>query len=185
MKILLTISILLWTISISNHRSEIKYEVCEHTLVDKINMWSQTITELTIPKEQFAKYCMIVFWCESGLNKYSKNGAQQSLFQMTSKTRIALGIPDLQDCTEEELLDYYYVYLKATKKLHLVKTCLDLHVLNAAPSRFHYNNLLTVRGALRFIDYDKNNIITKQDLLRFQEKRCKESRFIQLLILNK
>lgn len=181
MKILLTISVLLCAISISNYKSEIKYEECDYTLVDKINNWSKTITELTIPPEQFAKYCIIVFWCESGLNRRAKNGAQQSLFQMTNNTRTALGIPDLQDCTEEELLCYYYVYLKATKKLHLVKTCLDLHVLNAAPSRFHCNNLLSARGALKFIDYDKNNIITKQDLLQFQEKRCRESRFIQLL----
>lgn len=181
MRICIILIFLLIVETANNYLPVFVSEKCSLTLVDKINIWSQSITELTIPPEQFAKYCIVVFWCESGLEKNNHNGSQQSLFQMTLGTRNALGISSLEDCTEEELLDYYYVYLKATKKLHLVKTCLDLYVLNAAPSRFHFRNLLTVKGNLIYLDYDKNNYITRQDLLQHQIKRCKESKFIQLL----
>lgn len=181
MKILLTISILFWSLSLVNYRSEIKYE-CEKTIIDEINEWSLDVKGLTIPPEEFAKYCIIVFWCESGLNKNSMSGTQQSLFQITKKNRIQLGIPELQDCTEREILDYYYLYLKQTKKLHLVKSALDLHVLNAAPSRFNYERLLHAKGNLKHIDYDKDQIITRKDLAEFQLRRCKESAFLQLLI---
>jgi len=79
------------------------------------------------------------------------------------------------------VLDYYYLYLKQTKKLHLVKSALDLHVLNAAPSRFNQKILLHVRGNLKYLDYDKNKIINREDLAEFQLRCCRESAFLQCL----
>lgn len=182
-KILIVISILLSCLPLVNFNNEIRYEYpCEYTLVDKINMWAKGVKEITVPPEQFAKYVMIVFWCESRLNKNNHNGTQQSLFQITKRNRELLGIPELDDCTEQEVLDYYYLYLKETKKLHLVKSALDLHVLNAAPSRFNKETLLHVRGNLKYLDYDKNKIINRKDLAEFQLRCCRESAFLQCLI---
>lgn len=182
MRILILISILFLCLPLVNFNSEIRcvYQ-CEHTLVDKINMWAKNVKEITIPSEEFAKYCIIVFWCESRLNKNNHNGTQQSLFQITKRNRELLSIPELHDCTEEEVLDYYYLYLKQTKKLHLVKSALDLHVLNAAPSRFNQKILLHVRGNLKYLDYDKNKIINREDLAEFQLRCCRESAFLQCL----
>lgn len=148
----------------------------EQSLEDKIQKFAKSLEcEISVHPDTFATYIIKVFWSESRFKNIESDN-QQSYFQITESTRKYLNIESLKNATDEQILNAYEKYLKATKKLKYVKSSVDLHVLNVAPSNFFKKKLLTVKGKLRYLDFNKNQIIDREDLLIFQKKSFYEYR---------
>jgi len=148
---------------------------------------------LTIDAYDFAIASMIVHYSESNLktNAYGKGvntaSSQVGIFQITEATRKALNIPKLDSLTLSEQLLYYEKYLRNCNKNYLakIKTSVDLHVLHFAPSRFNKNVLSKVNNKyLAALDLNKDNVITREDLFKFQIKRARNNNQIQTFIIN-
>ncbi len=146
---------------------------------------------LTIDPYEFAIASMIVHYAESNLkpNAYGKGintaSSQIGVFQLTEATRQALNIPKLDSLTLSEQLLYYEKYLRNCNKRYLaaVKNSIDLHILHFAPSRYNKTILSRVTNKyLAALDLNKDNVITKEDLLKFQIKRAKNNNQIQTFI---
>mgnify|MGYP000853883859 FL=1 len=129
---------------------------------------------LSISPETFADYMFIVAKCESNHTLDALNGDQTGLWQHTEATMKKLHMKP--PTTLENQAYNYLIFLKAVgkKKLRKVKTSVDLHCYNFAPCRNKDGILSIVNNpGLEALDFDKDSVITKNDLKIFQQKRLK------------
>lgn len=143
---------------------------------------------ITIPASQFAKIATIVAYCESNLNTKANKLDQQGIFQITEDTRKACNIPEQYDLSIDEQIKCHEIFLRkcSVKALRSIKTSVDFHALNFAPSRVFQDTLSKVTNKyLAALDFTRDNIITKEDLKIFQKKRVKNNKYIYNLYNNK
>lgn len=141
------------------------------------NLFNQAL--IKVPIDTFAKWCVIVAWCESNLNTKAHNGSQQGICQLTRKTRKYLRIPDnILDQTLARQVYYHYLYLTecSLKILKGVRSSEDLHFLNLKPFG---ERKLKVSKKTKALDFDNDGYITPNDLRLFQLKRIKENSVIE------
>ena len=133
---------------------------------------------ITISAQSFAKAATIVAYCESDFNSKSIKLDQQGIAQITKDTRTACNIPDQLNLTIEDQVYYHEQFLRkcSTKALRAIKSSVDFHALNFAPSRTFSDTLSKVSNKwLAALDFTKDNIITREDFEIFQAKKIKQS----------
>lgn len=128
---------------------------------------------LSVSPEQFATFMWKVSYCESGHKVNAKGGAGSiGLFQMTKETRNRLKVKHGSLNMQAE---NYYKFLKAGgKRLRHIKNSVDLHCYNFTPANFRRDTLSQVTNdGLRALDFNKDSVITREDIRLFQNKRLK------------
>lgn len=136
---------------------------------------------INISADQFATYATIVAYCESELNPKSNKLDQQGIAQITKDTRKSLGIASMKNMSiEEQINSHEKFFRKCSKKaLKLIHSSTDFHALNFAPSRMHKTKLSDVTNKyLAALDFNKDNIITRDDLYLYQTKKVKYNKYI-------
>lgn len=143
---------------------------------------------ITITPCQFAAYATIMCYCESGLKttSHSKDGSI-GIGQLTIQNLIILGTNsnEFEKLTVEEQVQYHERFFRKVNKrtMRNVKYPEDLHAINFAPSRADKKILSKVTNKyLQSLDFDNNNVITKQDLRLFQSHRLKTNATIRNFI---
>lgn len=130
---------------------------------------------LSVSPEKFATFLWNVSYCESGhkVKSKGKDGAGSlGLWQMTADTRKKLRVK--HGCINTQAENYFKFLKAGGKKLRRIKTSVDLHCYNFAPARFTQDTLSQVTNdGLRALDFNKDSIITKEDIILFQKKRLK------------
>lgn len=127
---------------------------------------------LSVSPEKFATFIWKVSYCESGHKVKAKSRDQLGLWQMTADTRKKLRVK--HGCINTQAENYFKFLKAGGRKLRRIKTSVDLHCYNFAPARFTQDTLSQVTNdGLRALDFNKDSIITKEDLKLFQKKRLK------------
>lgn len=187
-KVLFVVLILLIGIDLNLYTKEI-FDLrikCEtEKKYDIILKWSEQLEQkglISISSQEFAKAATIVMWCESNLKTTSKDKLNaQGLFQIMPKTRQGLGLPkDISHLSFEEQLEMYEKFLLSSGHLYKVKNSVDLHVIGFAPSRFS-RKVFYPSSVNPHIDYDRNGVLTREDLKTFQDKRVESNTFVKNL----
>lgn len=129
---------------------------------------------ITVTPEEFAKFLYIVSLCESNHQFNAVNDGQYGWWQMTKETHKKLGVKvSKKRCGQAN--NYYKFLLAIGKtKLRKVRNSVDLHCLNFAPGRDMNGILSQVSNpSLNALDFNKDSVITREDLKLFQQKRIK------------
>ena len=127
---------------------------------------------ISVTPEQFASFIWKVSYCESGHRVNVKSGDQLGLWQMTAETRRKLKVT--HGGLTIQANNYFKFLAKAGTKLRRVKSSIDLHCYNFAPARFTQDTLSQVTNdGLRALDFNKDSVITREDIKLFQKKRLK------------
>lgn len=130
---------------------------------------------LSVTPEKFASFIWKVSYCESGhkVNAKGKDAAGSiGLFQMTKATRSRLKVNHGGLKVQAE---NYFKFLKAGgKRLRHIKNSIDLHCYNFTPANFKRDTLSNVTNPqLEALDFNKDSVITREDIKFFQKKRLK------------
>lgn len=138
---------------------------------------------LAVSVEEFADMCMVVLYCESNLEPttVSRDGTQFGINQLTVRTINHLGIPmGVENYDFSGQLRFFKKYLIATGRISDIRSTVDLHVLNFAPSiPFSRDSICGIGGnGLSALDMNKNLYIDRGDFIIFQKKRCSSNKFI-------
>lgn len=152
---------------------------------DYMNLAIRLGNRISIEPAQFAAASMIVHYAESGLQTTVKGDNHSTgIWQCTKGTRKALKIPEMSNLLRQEQLLYYEKFLLACPKKALlaIRNSVDLHTLHFAPSRTRNQILCEASNHnLKALDRNKDGVITKDDLLLFEEHRIKQSEQITVL----
>lgn len=139
---------------------------------------------LKISAEKFADISLIVLYCESGLNTraVSADGyGSQGINQLTESTRKYLNIPSniLEDDFKIQV-SYFKQFLISTKKIPRIEDSVSLHLLNFAPSvPVGRHEICKSSGGLVHLDFNKNEIIDREDFVFFQSLRVSENPYVK------
>lgn len=142
---------------------------------------------ISITPKMFANFATVVAYCESDFNSKSVKLDQQGIAQITKDTRSACNIPDQLDLSVEQQVEYHELFLRkcSIKALRSVKSSVDFHALNFAPSRIFQDTLSKVSNKwLAALDFTKDDIITRDDFRLFQNRRIKQSSIFMQSIYN-
>lgn len=129
---------------------------------------------ITVKPKLFAKMLLVMTYCESGIDTSAlSNDGEYShgIYQFTQSTRKYLGIPkDIRQTTIKQQNSYYkkFMQMVGKSKTQRIKSVLDLHSMNYTPARM-FKNILSTKG----------HILTRSDLIEFQQKRVSENHEIQ------
>lgn len=129
---------------------------------------------ITVEPKQFAKMLLVMTYCESGLQHgvVSKDGyGSHGIYQFTKTTRKYLNIPDDITKTDIKQQNQYYkrfIRMVGKAKTTKIKSLLDLHAMNYTPTNM-FKNILSRKGA----------ILTRSDLIEFQQLRVSENKEVK------
>jgi hypothetical protein len=141
---------------------------------------------LPVTPKEYAKMAVVVAYCESNLETTTnaKDGSQ-GLFQFTASTRRILETGDISDDTFGEQVSYHFKYLICTGKISQIKSVVDLHQLNFAPSSSLKKRVICKSSEyLSGLDVDKDALITRDDLSLFENNRTKNNKEIHNIYLS-
>lgn len=141
---------------------------------------------LAVGVGEFADMCMVVLYCESNLEPttVSRDGTQFGINQLTVGTINHLGIPmGVENYDFSGQLRFFKKFLVATGRISDIRSTIDLHVLNFAPSvSFSRDSICGIGGnGLSALDMNRNLYIDRDDFIIFQRKRCMGNKFIRVL----
>lgn len=130
---------------------------------------------LSVSPEQFASFIWKVSYCESGHKVKAKgtDGAGSlGLWQMSKETRKRLKVR--HGGLSVQANNYFKFLAAGGNKLRWVKSSIDLHCYNFTPANFMKDTLSQVTNdGLRALDFNKDSVITREDIILFQKKRLK------------
>jgi len=153
----------------------IEHSLKEKTLKDyclEISKRLDKLGYLSVSPEKFATFIYKVALCESGHKVNAKSGDQLGLWQMTGETRKKLKVR--HGCMKIQSENYFKFLRAGGRKLRLIKNSVDLHCYNFTPANFRKDTLSQVTNdGLRALDFNKDSIITREDIRLFQRKRIK------------
>jgi hypothetical protein len=141
---------------------------------------------LPITAKEYAKMAVVVAYCESNLETTTtaKDGSQ-GLFQFTRSTRKILQTGDIKDATFGEQVSYHFRYLICSGKITQIKTVVDLHQINFAPSSNLKKEVICKSNFyLSGLDIDRDSLITRKDLSMFEKSRVKNNSEINKIYLS-
>ena len=147
---------------------------------------------ISISPKEFARAATIVAYCESGLRTNIKSGDPSiGLNQITIKNLLSLNTdPDtFKKMNIKEQVIVYEKYLRNVHKpiLKACKSSIDFHVINFAPSNAKKKILSKATNKyLVALDLNKDQVITKEDFVLFQDHRVSKTNktFIRDLYYN-
>lgn len=132
---------------------------------------------ITISATEFARAATIVAYCESGLETTIKSGDNSvGIHQITVKNLLKLKTnPDKY--TQMSIQEQIIIHEKFLRKINhrflkSIKNPIDFHILNFAPSNYNKKVLSSTNNKyLKALDKDKDQIITDNDFVLFQDMR--------------
>ena len=132
-----------------------------------------SIGYLSVSPQEFANFLYIVGKCESSHEVNAKNGDQNGLWQMTEPTRLKLHLKR-GGIKVQAYNHFIFIKTLGKKRVRSIKNSVDLHCYNFAPYRDKDGVLSKVTNdGLKALDFNKDSLITREDLFLFQKRNGK------------